>query len=151
MSYCTNIGATYPLYVPRVIPTTIPSALLSGQTPFVMTKGYTTLSFTDPDTQYTFSFISSGGYGDSNTLATANSVMFPYPDTAIGCTVTPIGYVPNSSTNCVVQTPVADSGGRQYEIYFYVYPGIKPTIRLNSGTPPATELVIKSLDSVQQF
>jgi hypothetical protein len=148
MSFCTNSGTFYPLYLPRSIVTTIPGSTLSSAQTFVSPRGYVGFTITDATTGYTFSFTAAGGYDSPNLLPTANSILFINGGSEVGCTVTPLTYIPGSYANFLLTTPAGDSGGRTYEIVFYSYATIKPTIRLTTGTAVATNLVVKASDAV---
>jgi hypothetical protein len=146
MAYTTNLGSTYPLYLPRKITTTIPGSSLSTPTSFISTRGYVTLVFVDSATGYTFSFALSGGYGSPSIVPNANSVLFAIPSTAAGCTVTPQTYTPNISTTVNVTTPSGDSGGRSYGLTFYLPASLRPTIEQISGSTPSSNLLVSSND-----
>jgi hypothetical protein len=151
MSYLTGYSAYYNLYVPRTMPTTILGSSLGLPQKFYTVKGYVVESFTDSTTGYTWSFALTGGYNAPNLLPTPKSAMFSIPATAIGCTVIPGTYVQNVSTTMTIITPAGDSGGRTYQLIFYVTPGVQPTIQQTSGAAVATNLMVKSTDYIAAY
>lgn len=149
MAFVSSSSANYPLYLPRKIFTTIAGSTLGSAQNYISAKGFVTLAVIDSTTGYTFSFSLMGGYDNNTaTLPTANSILFAIPDTALGCTVVNSSYTTNNNTKTLVTTPAGDSGGRQYEFTNYMYPSVKPTIRLVSGNAVATTLIVQSMDQV---
>lgn len=150
MSFLLGRGTYTPLLVPRIFETEIDSSFLSSKSEFAMTKGYTTLSFSDENTNFTFSFDVMGGYGD--TLENHNSSLFIVQDTEVGCEVEyPPTYNVGYSTTYLIKTPPADSGGRTYQVTFLNNPSLKPNIRKISGTDLGTSLLVTSNDRIKFF
>ena len=143
MAFVSNAGTSYPLYFPRVLTTILPSVTSSTPYLFSMAKGYVTLSIQDPNNSAnSFSFSLVGGNGNVNTLATPASALFIQNNSLINCTVTSSVYVAGASTTYGITV-----GGNTYTFIFYVFPGILPSITLNTGSISG-RLIIQSNDRI---